>query len=212
VGQKQWPLPEWRFSGNRALAALACAVFALGLPPGTAHADVMEVDSAGWRWVAGGTAAPVAPLPVAPAIAAPAAGQALAAVPAQWRGLVASLSARYDLSPAMIEAVIWQESRWRPNAVSPAGARGLAQLMPATARALGANPDVPEQNIEGGVRYLRSLVDSFGGDIERALAAYNAGPGRVIRAGGVPAIPETRAYVTSIFGRLAAAATPTPGR
>jgi soluble lytic murein transglycosylase-like protein len=106
----------------------------------------------------------------------------------------------------MIEAVIWQESRWHANAISPAGARGLAQLMPATARALGTDPDDPAANIEGGVRYLRQLVDGFGGDIERALAAYNAGPGRVMRAGGVPAIPETRAYVTSIFQRLAASA------
>jgi hypothetical protein len=165
--------------------------------PAAAQADVMEIDGAGWHWVAGG--AHQVPVGRTDEAVPP-------AVPEAWRGLVATLAARYDLSPAMIEAVIWQESRWHANAISPAGARGLAQLMPATARALGTDPDDPAANIEGGVRYLRQLVDGFGGDIERALAAYNAGPGRVMRAGGVPAIPETRAYVTSIFQRLAASA------
>lgn len=188
--------------GSLAAMRLAVPLAVSGAwPLAVAHADVMEVDGAGWRWVAGG----VRDVPVAQAVNR--ADEAVTpAVPQAWRGLVATLAARYDLSPAMIEAVIWQESRWHANAISPAGARGLAQLMPATARALGADPDDPAANIEGGVRYLRQLVNDFDGDIERALAAYNAGPRRVMRAGGVPAIPETRAYVTSIFQRLAASA------
>jgi soluble lytic murein transglycosylase-like protein len=79
---------------------------------------------------------------------------------------------------------------------------GLAQLMPATARDLGVNPADPAQNLTGGARYLRSLLDQFNGDVEKALAAYNAGPARVQRAGGVPAIAETRAYVASIVRRI----------
>ncbi len=122
--------------------------------------------------------------------------------PAVWRGRVAELSAKYDISPALLEAVVWQESRWRPGAVSPAGARGLAQLMPGTARQLGVDPDDPHANLEGGARYLRMQLDAFGGDIEKALAAYNAGPGRVQRAGGIPAIRETQNYVASILARL----------
>ena len=80
--------------------------------------------------------------------------------------------------------------------------RGLAQLMPGTARYLGVNPDDPFANLEGGARYLREQMDRFDGDIEKALAAYNAGPGRVIAAGGIPRIRETQGYVAAIMGRL----------
>jgi soluble lytic murein transglycosylase-like protein len=115
---------------------------------------------------------------------------------------VQELAARYDLSPALIEAVVWQESRWHPAARSTAGARGLAQLMPGTAQSLGVDPDDPLANLEGGARYLRYLLAHFDGDIEKALAAYNAGPGRVEQAGGVPRIRETQTYVTAVMGRL----------
>ena len=83
------------------------------------------------------------------------------------------------------------------------GARGLAQLMPGTARDLGVDPNDPFANLEGGARYLREQLDRFDGDLEKALAAYNAGPGRVIRANGVPRIRETQLYVAAIMGRLA---------
>ena len=125
-----------------------------------------------------------------------------AGIPAAYAAKVHELSARFDLSPALIEALVWQESRWRENAVSPVGARGLAQLMPGTARDLGVDSSDPLANLEGGARYLRQQLDRFDGDIERALAAYNAGPGRVIRANGVPRIRETQLYVTAIMGRL----------
>ena len=178
-----------------------------------AKADVLEIGEDGARWVAGGTpaAAPAAgfaeadlpevdlALPDA-AIADPAVHSG--GVPEAYRAKVAELSATYDLSPSLIEALVWQESRWRANAVSPAGARGLAQLMPGTAAELGVNPDDPFANLEGGARYLREQLDRFDGDLEKALAAYNAGPGRVIRAGGVPRIRETQHYVSAIMGRL----------
>ncbi len=97
---------------------------------------------------------------------------------------------------------MWQESRWHEAARSPVGARGLAQLMPGTARELGVDPDDPLANLEGGARYLRQQLDRFDGDLEKALAAYNAGPGRVEQAGGVPRIRETQKYVAAIMGRL----------
>jgi soluble lytic murein transglycosylase-like protein len=124
------------------------------------------------------------------------------AVPARYAVKVAELAARFDLSPALLEAVVWQESRWRADALSPVGARGLAQLMPGTAREMGVDPDDPFANLEGGARYLRQQLDRFDGDVEKALAAYNAGPGRVIAAGGIPRIRETQLYVASVMGRL----------
>jgi soluble lytic murein transglycosylase-like protein len=115
---------------------------------------------------------------------------------------VARLAAKYDISPALLEAVVWQESRWNERARSPVGARGLAQLMPGTAAQMGINPADPVRNLEGGARYLRMQLDAFDGNVEKALAAYNAGPARVEKAGGVPNIRETREYVAAIMGRL----------
>lgn len=108
-----------------------------------------------------------------------------------------------EISPHLLEAMVWQESRWNPAAVSPSGAIGLAQLMPGTARELGVNPYDSAQNLAGGARYLRQQLNRFDGNLEKALAAYNAGPGRVARAGGVPPIPETQVYVRAILARLA---------
>jgi soluble lytic murein transglycosylase-like protein len=108
-----------------------------------------------------------------------------------------------DISPYLLEAVVWQESRWNPSARSRAGAIGLAQLMPGTARDLGVDPRDPIQNLSGGARYLRQQLNRFNGDVEKALAAYNAGPGRVMTARGIPSIPETQAYVRAIVARLA---------
>ncbi|MFC0203698.1 lytic transglycosylase domain-containing protein [Novosphingobium soli] len=125
-----------------------------------------------------------------------------AAGPTRWRLRVAQLAAKYDISPALLEAVVWQESRWNERAVSPVGARGLAQLMPGTAAQMGVNSGDPMANLEGGARYLRMQLDAFGGDIEKALAAYNAGPARVTKAGGIPNIRETKLYVAAIMARL----------
>lgn len=125
-----------------------------------------------------------------------------APVPQQYAAALAQAAASANLSPALLAALIWQESRWNPQAVSSKGAIGLAQLMPATARYLGVNPADPVANLNGGARYLRQLLDQFDGNVEKALAAYNAGPGRVRSAGGIPAIAETQAYVTSIVRRI----------
>ena len=206
----------------RARLALGMGLACTALLAFPAKADVMEIDGDGARWVTGGGTAPSAapmesahlraaefePVGELPAeifvpdvaVGHPDAPGAL--IPVAYQAKVAELSARYDLAPALIEALVWQESRWRHTAVSPVGARGLAQLMPGTARDLGVNPDDPFANLEGGARYLRAQLDRFDGDLEKALAAYNAGPGRVERAGGIPRIRETQLYVAAIMGRL----------
>jgi soluble lytic murein transglycosylase-like protein len=174
------------------------------------QADVLEVGSSGAVWVAGGPAqmAPAdytaAATEAAPSTAAKAPVTEVrdGAGPAQWQARVAQLSTKYDVSPRLIEALVWQESRWNQRAVSHAGARGLAQLMPGTARDLGVNPHDADSNLEGGVRYLRMQLDTFDGNVEHALAAYNAGPKRVMDAGGIPRIKETQGYVRAIIGRL----------
>ena len=120
---------------------------------------------------------------------------------ALYEPLIRQAEARYRLPPRLLQALVWTESRFDPMAISPAGAAGLAQLMPATARELGvANRHDPAQNIDGGARYLRKMLDRFGA-IHLALAAYNAGPGAVARAGGIPKNRETPAYVRSVIGR-----------
>jgi len=114
--------------------------------------------------------------------------------------LVDRYSEMYGVDKALINAVIKVESDFSPNARSSKGALGLMQLMPETAKILGVkDPFSPDQNIEAGVRYLRSLLDEFGGDTSLALAAYNAGPGLVKRLGRIPKIPETENYVRRIM-------------
>ncbi len=117
--------------------------------------------------------------------------------------LIAEAARAYGVDPRLIVAVARRESAFNPNAVSRVGACGLMQLMPATARILGIT-DIfdARQNVFGGARYLRQLLDTYGGDLDRTLAAYNAGPGAVDKYNGVPPFAETRAYVASIRASL----------
>lgn len=203
------------------ILAAACRVIIAAAALGLAvegRADVLELGPEGARWVAGPlagqspAAAPASFVPTADevpqsatlpdyAIADPA--RHARAIPPRYAAKLAELAVRFDLSPSLMEALVWQESRWREDARSPVGAQGLAQLMPGTARYLGVDPNDPFANLEGGARYLREQLDRFGGDLEKALAAYNAGPGRVERSGGIPNIRETKQYVAAIIGRLA---------
>jgi len=118
----------------------------------------------------------------------------------QWDDLISPVAERHDLDPRLVAAVIWVESSGDPRAVSSKGAKGLMQLMPQTAETLGVQDAFnPEQNIDGGVRYLKGLLDQHGDDVSLALASYNAGPGAVARHGGIPPYPETKKYVKRVL-------------
>ncbi len=130
-------------------------------------------------------------------------------VAANFRGAVAGAgdidtaieeaAARHNVDPNLVRAVVKVESNFNPNAVSRKGAMGLMQLMPSTARQLKVkNPFDPEQNVDAGVRHLKQLLESYGGDIKLTLAAYNAGAGAVARSSGVPRYAETQNYVRRI--------------
>ncbi len=107
---------------------------------------------------------------------------------------------KYNLPPALLQAVVKAESNYQVRAVSPAGAQGLMQLMPGTARELGVNdPFDIQQNINGGAQYLRSMLTRFNGDLKQALSAYNAGPGTVAKYNGHVPYPETRTYVARVL-------------
>jgi hypothetical protein len=189
--------------------------FGLLLPTGgsLARADVLEIDAGGAVHVRSGGAEvqwveasaekqgleaerpPVLPAEAMTPIAVP-------VMPDGWRAPLEAAAARYGVSPSLLAALVWQESRWQVSARSRKGAVGLTQLMPSTAHALTVDARDPAANLDGGAHYLRRMLDLFDGDVERALAAYNAGPGRVLHAGGLPRIAETRAYVTTIIDRL----------
>lgn len=165
------------------LAALAMA------SAGAARAQVLEIGADGAvQKIGGGWTKPAETTP---------------SKSTAWRAEFEAAAAANDLDPDFLTAVARTESALNPRAVSPAGAIGLMQLMPATARGLGVDPWNPAQNIMGGARHLRALLDRFDGRIDLALAAYNAGSGAVTRYGGVPPYAETRTYVGRNLDRLA---------
>jgi len=113
--------------------------------------------------------------------------------------LVTAAAERHGLPPDFVRSVVAVESGYRPDAISRKGAIGLMQLMPSTARAYGADPADPEQNVEAGTKYLRDLLLKYDGSVSHALAAYNAGPGAVDRHHGVPPYRETLAYIERVI-------------
>lgn len=121
----------------------------------------------------------------------------------QYSGAIYEAARKYNISSSIINEIIKAESGFNPNAVSSKGAMGLMQLMPETAEALGVkNAFDPVENINGGVRYLKDLLSEFGGNLELALAAYNAGPNNVKKYGGIPPFAETQNYVKKIMDGL----------
>lgn len=120
--------------------------------------------------------------------------------PAEFEPIINACALEYGVDKALVKAVIQAESGYNPNAVSSKGAQGLMQLMPKTAQGLKvSNSFDPTENIRGGVRYLRFLLDTFKGDVALAVAAYNAGLSRVAQYGGVPPFEETRNYVSKVL-------------
>ena len=113
--------------------------------------------------------------------------------------MVKAASDKYQVDPRLVSAVAEVESGGNQGAESPAGAIGVMQLMPDTAASLGVDPYDKQQNIEGGAKYLRQMLDNFGGDVKKAVAAYKAGPNAVKKYGGVPPYPETQDYVDKVL-------------
>ena len=185
-------------SSGAALLALAAVLLA-----GPAMAQVLDIQPDGDVVTYSGPAVysnegvrsltPQAPSPTA------------RAAPEEVAQAILDSAQRHAVSAQLAEAVAWQESRFNQAALSPKGAQGLMQLMPATARRLGVDAASLAGNIDGGVIYLGQMLQRFEGDLPRALAAYNAGPAAVQRYGGVPPYAETRTYVRAILDRLAVA-------
>ena len=168
-----------------------------GTTPGTSSSFAAQLAS-----VAGATPAS-ATATAAPAAGTTATGAATPGANTPYATEIDAAAKKYNVDPALLRGLIRQESNFNPNAGSPAGARGLTQLMPGTAAALGVDPSVPAQAIEGGAKYLRQQLDKFGGDPAKALAAYNAGPGAVQRYGGIPPFAETQNYVRKVLAYAA---------
>ena len=165
-------------------------LFAVLVSPGIAQANVIEISDDGEARIVGAPAAPTSPR-----VAVAAASEQVSSDDPY------ELAARrYGIDPDLLRAVAWTESRGNNNAVSPKGARGIMQLMPATAAQLGVDPNDPIANINGGAAYLAQLLATFH-NVPLALAAYNAGPGAVRRYGGIPPFRETRVYVSTIMNR-----------
>lgn len=168
----------------------------------TAGAAPTGGQARGMTTFAAGAPVPTTPArPGAPAAAGfsgdwarglPAAGRA-------WAPSIERAALRAGVEPELLASLVWAESGFQPGARSHAGAIGLAQLMPGTAAGLGVDPHDPQQNLDGGARFLAEQLRRFGRP-ELALAAYNAGPARVESAGGIPAIAETQAYVPRVMG------------
>ena len=192
-----------------AARVLPAALVGVLLASAQARAEVIEIGAGGAvpRYSGPAVYASEGVRPIGAPTAAPRAAAVIvrpaAAPPAAVHAAITSAASRQLLNRDLLEAVAWRESGFRQTAVSPKGAVGVMQIMPGTAQAMGVDRYDLHQNIEGGAAYLRQMLSRYGGNLNLALAAYNAGPGAVDRYGGVPPFRETQAYVGAIVGRLA---------
>lgn len=130
-------------------------------------------------------------------------GETTSSAPADLQPAINQAAAKYGLHPSLIESIARHESSFNPRAVSPAGAQGVMQIMPETQQELGVtDPFDADQSIDGGAKYLRMMLDRFGGNLPNALAAYNAGPHRVEQYNGIPPFEETQNYVSKILSDI----------
>ncbi len=178
----------------RLSALLTLCFVTLAVLPGTAAAQVISIDKNGISHTYCTTSQNDAAREAAADTTAP---------PAAYRSMFEQAGRLYKVSPDFLEAVAKQESNYNPQTISPKGAIGIMQLMPATAQAFGVDPHNVRQNIRGGAAYLRYLLDLYDGRIDLALAAYNAGQGAIARYGGVPPFKETQMYLSRNFKYLA---------
>ena len=176
------------------MKVLLLAAVAAASTPMAGHAQVIEIDSAGAAQTYDG------PTVFTGSDAVPITHEAKSARSEDPIALIEQAARVHRLDPTLLKAVAWQESRGRMSAISSKGAQGVMQLMPGTALMLGVDPRSMSGNIRGGAMYLRQQIDRFG-SVPLALAAYNAGPGAVLRYGGIPPYRETRDYVARIMGR-----------
>ncbi len=192
--------PPQRSALSRAIG-LAVSAASFSLP---AFAQVIEVGPSGISSVAGPSIfTPEGAKSIVPERASVKVGAPTSAQPLLERAGEAS-----DLSPRLLEAIAYVESRFRQDAVSPKGAIGMMQLMPGTAGDLGVDAHDPAQNAHGGAAYLRKMLVMFDNDVELAVAAYNAGPEAVKKYDGVPPYAETRKYVAAVMDYLAKTSLP----
>lgn len=192
---------------GRDIPAMRCALaaaIALGLVE-PAVGQVIEIGPGGVSTLSGpAVTTPDGVAPIAPIRPSPKTVAASAAT----SQLLENAGAASDLSPRLLEAIAYVESRFDHRAISPKGAVGMMQLMPTTAKQLGVDARNPAENARGGADYLHRMLAMFDNNVEMAVAAYNAGPSAVIRYGGVPPYPETRAYLAAVMDYLARTSVP----
>jgi soluble lytic murein transglycosylase-like protein len=172
------------------------------------HVDRHEIEGGRVRLFSSGGVTELAADEVAsfeleePAVPAPAVPKVPEPLPQPPKDMYSTAAEKHGLPVALVKSVVKAESNFNASAISPKGAIGLMQLMPGTARELGADPTVPEQNVDAGTKYLRDLLIKYEGhedQVARAVAAYNAGPGAVDKYNGVPPYPETQGYVQRVL-------------